>query len=91
MLSNIGPLELLGLVAAAIVFFVPTIVAYRRKVERQGLIIVVNLLAGATGVAWFVALYMAMTMSTITADVTPSGRLGWHRPDLVSRDSVSVT
>ncbi|MFF1733852.1 superinfection immunity protein [Streptomyces sp. NPDC058247] len=72
MLSNMSPLELLGVVAAAFVFFVPTMVAYRRKVERQGLVIVVNLLAGATGLAWFVALYMAMTMRTQTADITPS-------------------
>ncbi|WP_276314654.1 superinfection immunity protein [Streptomyces sp. AcE210] len=45
-------------------------IASRRKVERLWLVVVVNL-AGITGVLWFVALYMAMTMRTRAADITP--------------------
>lgn len=71
MLSNIGPLELLIFVAAFLVFFVPSMVAYRRKVDRLWLVVVVNVVGGSTGLLWFLALYMAMTMRTRTADGTP--------------------
>ncbi|WP_234428216.1 superinfection immunity protein, partial [Streptomyces badius] len=63
-LSNIGPLELLIFVAAFLVLFVPSMVAYRRKVDRLWLVVVVNVVGGSTGLLWFLALYMAMTMRT---------------------------
>ncbi|MFE6800082.1 hypothetical protein ACFVEN_00125 [Streptomyces sp. NPDC057681] len=44
-------------------------IAYRRKVTRLWLAVLVNL-AGITGVLWFVALYMAMKMRTRAADIT---------------------
>ncbi|MEU8452848.1 superinfection immunity protein [Streptomyces globisporus] len=71
MLSNIGPLELLIFVAAFLVLFVPSMVAYRRKVDRLWLVVVVNVVGGSTGLLWFLALYMAMTMRTRAADGTP--------------------
>ncbi|WP_326771343.1 superinfection immunity protein [Streptomyces sp. NBC_01445] len=70
MLSNIGPLGLLFVTAAFLLLIAPTVIAYRRKVARLWLVVVVNL-AGITGVLWFVALYMAMTMRTRAADITP--------------------
>ncbi|MFD5122630.1 superinfection immunity protein [Streptomyces sp. NPDC058385] len=70
MFSNIDPLGLLALAAVLLLLIVPTVIAYRRKVKRLWLVVVVNL-AGITGVLWFVALYMAMTMRTRTADITP--------------------
>ncbi|MFD8572687.1 superinfection immunity protein [Streptomyces sp. NPDC059639] len=72
MLSNIGPLELLVGAAVVLVLFVPSMIAYRRKVERLWLVVVVNVIAGPSGLLWFVALYMAMTMRTRTADITPA-------------------
>lgn len=72
MLGNMGPLELLIFVPVAFLLLcVPAIVAYRRKVERLWLVIVVSLIGGSTGLLWFVALYMAMTMRTRTDGVTP--------------------
>ncbi|MFF4243088.1 superinfection immunity protein [Streptomyces sp. NPDC001822] len=77
MLANLTPLELLVFVPVALLLlFVPTIVAYRRKVERLWLVVVVSLIGGTTGLLWFVALYMAMTMRTRTADVTPRNASG---------------
>ncbi|MFD4652260.1 superinfection immunity protein [Streptomyces sp. NPDC058441] len=70
MLSNISPLGLLFVTAAFLLLIAPTVIAYRRKVARLWLVVVVNL-AGITGVLWFVALYMAMTMRTRAADITP--------------------
>ena len=69
-LSNIDPLGLLAVAAVFLLLIVPTVIAYRRKVKLLWLVVVVNL-AGITGVLWFVALYMAMTMRTRTADITP--------------------
>ncbi|WP_327122087.1 superinfection immunity protein [Streptomyces sp. NBC_01341] len=77
MLANLTPLELLVFVPVAlIILFVPSIIAYRRKVERLWLVVVVSLIGGGTGLLWFVALYMAMTMRTRTADLAPLNTSG---------------
>ncbi|MFJ3436959.1 superinfection immunity protein [Streptomyces cyaneofuscatus] len=68
MLSNIGPLELLVVAALLVILVTPSVIAYRRKVERLWLVVLVNVIAGPTGLLWFVALYMAMTMSTRSTD-----------------------
>jgi len=56
--------EGLGLVVAfafmALFFFLPTVVATLRNAPDFGLIFVINLFLGGTGIGWFVALYMAM-------------------------------
>ncbi|MEU6954592.1 superinfection immunity protein [Streptomyces sp. NPDC045714] len=72
MLSNISPFELLIAVPLGLlVLLVPSIIAYRRKVERLWLVIVVSLISVPTGLLWFVALYMALTMRARAADVPP--------------------
>ncbi|MEU5167665.1 MULTISPECIES: superinfection immunity protein [Streptomyces] len=65
MISTIRPLELLVLVPVALlVLCLPSVVAYRRGVERLGLVIMVSLIGAVTGVFWFVALVMALSMRT---------------------------
>ncbi|RLV64267.1 immunity protein [Streptomyces sp. CBMAI 2042] len=74
MLSNIGPLELLIVAALLVILVTPSVIAYRRKVERLWLVVLVNVIAGPTGLLWFVALYMATTMRTRPTDITlPAG------------------
>ncbi|MFJ8949309.1 superinfection immunity protein [Streptomyces sp. NPDC102381] len=72
MFSDIGPFELLvvALVALA-VLSVPSLVARRRRVQRLRLVVVVNVIGAFTGLFWFVALIMAMSMATREPDTTP--------------------
>ncbi|MER5950290.1 superinfection immunity protein [Streptomyces sp. NPDC001904] len=76
MFSGIGPIEFLlsavVLAAALAILFVPSMIAYRRRIERLWLVIVVNVLAGWTGVLWFVALWMALRMRTRTVSAPPA-------------------
>ncbi|MFD7971309.1 superinfection immunity protein [Streptomyces clavifer] len=65
MISTIGPLELLVIVPLALLILcVPTFIAYRRRVDRLGLVVVVSVIGAATGLFWFVALVMALSMRT---------------------------
>lgn len=65
MISTLSPTELLILVPIALLLLcVPSFIAYRRGVERPGLVIVVSLLGAVTGLFWFVALVMAISMRT---------------------------
>ncbi|MEU1485555.1 superinfection immunity protein [Streptomyces sp. NPDC005752] len=65
MISTVGPLELLVLVPVALlVLCLPPVIAHRRGVERLGLVIVVSLIGAVTGLFWFVALVMALSMRT---------------------------
>jgi Superinfection immunity protein len=57
MVSSI--LILAGIVAWVAAYWVPTIVAFRRKVPNRGSIAVINGLLGFTVVGWVVALAMA--------------------------------
>ncbi|MFE9855676.1 superinfection immunity protein [Streptomyces sp. NPDC005780] len=49
----------LGLIAAALVYFVPAVVAFSRGVPNKGSVLVLNLFLGWTLVGWVVALAMA--------------------------------
>jgi hypothetical protein len=65
MISNISPLELLVLVPLTLLILcVPSFIAHRRGVERLGLVIMVSVIGAFTGLFWFVALIMALTMRT---------------------------
>ncbi|MFH8759576.1 superinfection immunity protein [Streptomyces atroolivaceus] len=65
MISTLSPMELLVLVPIALLALcVPPFIAYRRGVERLGLVIVVSLIGAVTGLFWFVALIMAVSMRT---------------------------
>ncbi|MEW2177598.1 superinfection immunity protein [Streptomyces sp. NPDC005406] len=50
---------LLGLIVAALVYFVPAVVAFSRGVPNKGSVLVLNLFLGWTLVGWVVALAMA--------------------------------
>ncbi|WP_250290068.1 superinfection immunity protein [Streptomyces atroolivaceus] len=65
MIATLRPVELLVLVPVLLLLLcLPSVIAYRRKVERLGLVIVVSLVGAVTGLFWFVALIMAITMRT---------------------------
>lgn len=53
----------LGLIVAALVYFVPTVVAFSRGVPNKGSVLVLNLFLGWTLVGWVVALAMAARSS----------------------------
>jgi len=76
MFSGTGPTEFFlsaGVLAAALALLaVPSLIAYRRRVDRLWLVILVNVLAGWTGVLWFVALWMALKMRTRTVGAAPA-------------------
>ncbi|MFE4873840.1 superinfection immunity protein [Streptomyces sp. NPDC056682] len=78
MFSDVGPLELAGVALVAVLFLsVPSLVAYRRRVQRLRLVIAINVIGAFTGLFWFVALFMAMSMPARDSDavLVPSGRL----------------
>jgi len=65
MISTLSPVELLILVPVALLLLcVPSFIAYRRGVQRLGLVIGVSLIGAVTGLFWFVALIMAVSMRT---------------------------
>ncbi|WP_329585528.1 superinfection immunity protein [Streptomyces sp. NBC_01005] len=71
MFSDIGPVELFAAIPVALlVLSVPSIVAYRRKVQRLRPVIAVNAIGAFTGLFWFVALFMAVSMRTRDPDPT---------------------
>lgn len=49
----------LGLIVAALVYFIPAVVAFSRGVPNKGSVLVLNLFLGWTLVGWVVALAMA--------------------------------
>ncbi|MER5438499.1 superinfection immunity protein [Streptomyces sp. NPDC002790] len=71
MFAKIGTLEVLILaLIALIVLVVPSFIAHRRRVQRLGLVIGINVIGAFTGVFWFVALVMALTMATREPELT---------------------
>ena len=52
------------IVAAMIMFWVPSLVAWRRHVTNTGSVVAVNVLLGWTVLGWVVALAMALRTST---------------------------
>ncbi|MFI7341047.1 superinfection immunity protein [Streptomyces sp. NPDC050085] len=79
MLSDIGLLELTGMaLVALLILSVPSLVACRRRVQRLRLVITINAIGAFTGLFWFVALFMAMSMPTRDADsvLAPGGQPG---------------
>lgn len=75
MFSDIGPVELFAAIPVALlVLSAPSIVAYRRRVQRLRPVIVVNVIGAFTILFWFVALFMAVSMRTRDPDPTlPAG------------------
>ncbi|MFH8239123.1 superinfection immunity protein [Streptomyces sp. NPDC018321] len=62
-------MKLLVVVLVGLFFLgVPSLIAYRRRVQRLRWVIVVNIIGALTGLFWFVALFMAMSMATRQPD-----------------------
>lgn len=47
------------------IYFLPTIIAYKRKLENQQKILWVNLLFGATAIGWVLALSWSLEKSVL--------------------------
>ncbi|MFI5660941.1 superinfection immunity protein [Streptomyces sp. NPDC051684] len=78
MFSRIGPLELLIMaILALLLLCVPSFIAHRRRVRRMGWVVAASVLGVFTGVFWFVALFMALSMTTHEPG---SGQLPGDRP-----------
>jgi hypothetical protein len=60
MLWNLHPVFFFVVTLWACIYFIPTIVAYGRKVANAGSVLVVNLFLGWTFIGWIVALAMAV-------------------------------
>jgi Superinfection immunity protein len=69
---------LIFLILILVVYFLPAIVAHKRDSVSFGAIFVLNLLAGATGVFWFVALVWACFGATRLPPLPPRGH--WVSP-----------
>lgn len=65
------------IIGAIIVGFLPTFIAFRRHHQHRWLILVVNLLFGASGVGWIIALIWSLNSLPFTDDF--HGRLGTLR------------
>ncbi|WP_217250701.1 superinfection immunity protein [Streptomyces sp. AC602_WCS936] len=69
MFSDVGPLKQLVVALVGLFFLgVPSLVAHRRRVQRLRWVVVVNVIGVLTGLFWFVALFMAMSMATRQPD-----------------------
>lgn len=55
----VAGLLVLGLIG--VIYFLPTIVAYDRKIDGRGWILLLNLLFAGTGIVYFVLLIWAFT------------------------------
>ena len=58
---RIGPLEMLLILPAAAIYFIPTIVAIARHAKNILGIILLNIFAGWTFVGWIIALVWSIT------------------------------
>jgi hypothetical protein len=58
-LDNSGVLWVLIFLALAIVFLLPTLVGLIRRVDRLGLVFLVNVVGGLTGIGWLAAMILA--------------------------------
>ncbi len=52
---------LLILALIAVIYFLPTVVAYDRKIEGRGWILLLNLLFAGTGIVYFILLIWAFS------------------------------
>jgi hypothetical protein len=69
------------LVIVAVLYFVPALVAWSRKVPNVGSVVVINLLLGWTIVGWVVALAMAARSVPVTTSSPAGGKRPQARPE----------
>jgi len=55
-------MALVAIAAAVTLLFLPPLIALLRDVERPRLVVLATVLTAFTGVAWFGALYLALTL-----------------------------
>lgn len=58
-LADSGALWVLAFLALAFVFLLPTLVGLIRRVDRLGLVFLVNVIGGLTGIGWLAAMILA--------------------------------
>jgi hypothetical protein len=58
-LAYSGALWILAFLALAIVFLLPTLVGLIRRVDRLGLVFLVNIVGGLAGIGWLAAMILA--------------------------------
>lgn len=61
----------LAVMGVAVLFVLPSVIGVAREVPHVGPVIIVNLLLGATGVGWVVALAMACRSRAISVRTSP--------------------
>jgi len=44
-----------------VVFFLPSIIAFIRKIEYPWMVLAINIVCGGTGIVWLVLLFWSMT------------------------------
>ncbi|MER6047182.1 superinfection immunity protein [Streptomyces sp. NPDC001793] len=60
MFGDVGPLEaVVLLVGGLLVYFLPSFIAFRQRIDTRRAVLVINVLFGATLVGWLVALCLA--------------------------------
>lgn len=60
MFGNIGPLGITVFsLLSLIVYLLPSLIAFNRGIENRYLVLVINLVFGASVIGWLIALYLA--------------------------------
>ena len=63
-----GVVHSAAFLAVLVLYFLPSIVAFARKVTHQGSVIVINVFLGWTFIGWVIALAMACRTSRVLRD-----------------------
>jgi hypothetical protein len=58
-LAYSGALWILAFLALAFIFMLPTLIGLIRRVDRLGLVVLVNLIGGLSGIGWLAAMILA--------------------------------
>jgi hypothetical protein len=85
---------LLLILVGAVVYFIPTMIAFNNKHSYKWIIFCLNLFLGATGIVWIVVLIWAIfpkDKSLVSPIVSPTGssNIGQHIGNAVSEAKVS--
>lgn len=67
---NENTVTVIELLLIAIIYMLPTLVAYARDLPQRGRITVVNIIFGWTLIGWVVAFIWAMTAETVADELS---------------------